>query len=111
MIRALLSIAASVAAWLVSPARRRQQRQRDKLEIAREVHQHDSDGVNRRLKKLLAVAAIAGAAALSGCEGVVIVTADREVVPMDRDGVSGWFVPDAVLEDLIRAADAAQNGD
>lgn len=109
MINSILKIAACVAQWLISPERKRAKKHVTKLAIAKEVYSHDHDAVNSRLKKLLTLAVVAGCMTTIGCESVVIVPADREVVPMCREGVSGWFVPDAVMEALIQSAETKSN--
>ena len=54
----------------------------------------------------VALAALAGSVFLHGCiqsPRPHVLSADRAVVKMELDGVSGWFVPDAAFADLTAA--------
>jgi hypothetical protein len=82
-------------------------------EVSTAVYSGDKDSVNKRLAKLLPLAAVCASIALSaGCVKTVAVyvPADREVVPMvHTNGVSGWFVPNATFDGLLKAAQRAKD--
>ena len=65
------------------------------------------------LLTVIAVVAVALAAAFCGCRTYTVVAADREVVPVapcedgkfevTEEGATGWYVPDAVMLELLEA--------
>lgn len=71
------------------------------------------------LLAVIAVVAVALAVAFCGCRSYTVVAADREVVPIratvpdaaanrhtyveDADAATGWYVPDAVMLELLEA--------
>lgn len=67
----------------------------------------------RAVSVALAALALAGSVFMYGCmapQKPLVLSADRAVVKMELDGVSGWFVPDAEFADLSAAyvAEAAR---
>lgn len=80
------------------------------------VYQGRKDEVNRQIGNVLRVVILALLCGLSGC--VVCscaktvtryVPADRAVIPETREGVAGWFVPNATMDDLLKAAQRAKD--
>ena len=65
------------------------------------------------LLTVIAVVAVALAAVFCGCRTYTVVAADREVVPVapcedgkfevTEEGSTGWYVPDAVMLELLDA--------
>lgn len=65
------------------------------------------------LLTVIAVVAVALAAVFCGCRTYTVVAADREVVPLapcedgkfevTEEGSTGWYVPDAVMLELLDA--------
>ncbi len=105
--------AAAFLNWLRDPRRRRKAEKADlERRIRRStgaVFEGDEDAVNRtlgRIVKCVCISVAAGALALcTGCATrVVYVPADRKAVREVRNGVSGWFVPDPVMAELIERA-------
>jgi len=73
-----------------------------RLEEARLHQTHGGKVVSAVLLSL----ALAGSVFVSGCvmqRKPLVLSADRAVVKMELDGVSGWFVPDAAFADLSAA--------
>lgn len=76
------------------------------LEEARLERMH---GVGKTVSAILLALTLAGSGVLfSGCvlvpkEKPLVLSADRQVVRMTMDGISGWFVPDAEFADLTAA--------
>lgn len=65
------------------------------------------------LLTVIAVVAVALAVLFCGCSSYTVVAADREVVPLapcedgkfevTEEGATGWYVPDAVMLELLEA--------
>lgn len=65
------------------------------------------------LLTVIAVVAVALAVVFCGCSSYTVVAADREVVPLapcedgkfevTEEGSTGWYVPDAVMLELLDA--------
>lgn len=80
----------------------REKCKREKVEQA--VVSGDKETVNRALKDKLGCAffAVALGVLCCGCSTYTVVASDREVTPMvSESGVKGWFVPDAVMIDIL----------
>lgn len=80
------------------------------------VYQGRKDEVNRKIGNVLRVVVLASLCGLGGCVAggcaravTRYVPADRAVIPETREGVSGWFVPNATMDDLLKAAQRAQD--
>jgi len=87
---------------------------KDVQSIAGEVHRKDTDAINRRIHDLrkaglvLFLAGILGSGA--GCATRVIYVQDGDrAIPMERDGKPGWWLPDAVMVDLLERATETHN--
>jgi len=86
-------------------------------DVSRAVYSGDRDAVNQTLGKVLGFALAVGLSAVCGCVccscGRTVtryVPADRAVIPMTcTNGVTGWFVPDATFDDLLKAAQRAKD--
>ena len=73
-------------------------------EMLEDARLHKTHG--RAVTVALAALALAGSVFLYGCVQSPrphVLSADRAVVKMELDGVSGWFVPDAAFADLTAA--------
>ena len=126
---AIVRIASSILELLTIKERRKERQERkDDAEapvqaaedIRQAVAEGNEDEVNQRLEEArlhrthggkavsvaLATLALAGSVFLYGCIQAPrphVLSADRAVVKMELDGVSGWFVPDAAFADLTAA--------
>lgn len=80
------------------------------------VYQGRTDDVNRHISdvlRLVFLVCVFGACGCGVCGCVRTVTqyvpADRAVSAETRDGVAGWFVPNATMNDLLKAAQRAKD--
>lgn len=73
------------------------------------VYGGDKDAVNQAIGKTLRVIVIGALFGVCSCARTVTqyVPADRAVVPDTREGVAGWFVPNATMDDLLKRAQRA----
>lgn len=100
----MLSFLAKLGSFILdilnSPARARAKKQKVRAEIEHEVRSGDEDAVNRRLEETLknVVIPLLLIIGLGGCgpskPQIVYVNEPNRVCRMDKDGVSGWWVPD-----------------
>jgi hypothetical protein len=74
--------------------------QRDKENLRKAVVEKDKEAVNEHLNKLLILALLI-IPFFTGCKSYTVIASDREVVPIVHENVSGWFVPDAVMLDIV----------
>lgn len=104
IIGGLVSIGAAVATWLVSKRREVRRQEAEKNALSEAVYKGDKDALNRHLRNALGI--VLAAALLSGCASqpkAVYVPLDRAVHPLcDTNGVAGWFVPNATMDDICR---------
>ena len=117
VLNAVASFGSGIMNYINSPERRRRREaarlvkeQADAAEkaagVSAAVHQGDQDKVNETVSTLLPCVFVVLLFS-AGCHSPAAITyvpADREVTPMELDGVKGWHVPNAVMDDLLKAA-------
>jgi hypothetical protein len=134
IVGAIVRIASSVLELLTLKERKKaRQERKDEAEapvqaaedIRHAVAEGDENKVNQMLEEsrlhrthggkavsvLLAALALAGSVFMYGCviqRKPLVLSADRAVVTMELNGVSGWFVPEATFADMS-AAYVAEN--
>ena len=101
---ALANCAAYFGKWFTSDEQVKARKASAAADISAAVNEGKKDEVNAFLKKALVVPAMVGVLLLSGCATkVVYVAHDREVYPMvSTNGIAGWFVPNATMDDMTR---------
>lgn len=121
MVRAILEAIAAVFRFLsnrndptVVKQRKADAETKDVQSIAGEVARKDVDAINKRIHDLrkagLAMLLAGALAAGTGCATRIIYVQDGDrAVPMERDGKPGWWVPDAVMTDLLERATENHN--
>ena len=104
LITALANCAAYFGKWFTSDEAVKARKDSEKAEVSAAVNTGKKDEVNAFLKKALIIPTVVGTLALGGCATkVVYVPSDREVYPVvSTNGVSGWFVPNATMDDMTR---------
>lgn len=107
---ALANCAAYFGKWWTSDEQVKARKDAAKADISAAVNEGKKDEVNAFLKKTLVVPAMVGMLLLSGCATkVVYVSYDREVYPMtSTNGIAGWFVPNATMDDMTRRLNDAK---
>jgi murein endopeptidase len=102
IITGLVTIGAALATWFVSKRREANKQASEKNKLTEAVYNGDKDALNKHLRNSLCI----GFAILflNGCStGAVYVPSDREVYPIvSTNNVPGWFVPNAVMDDICR---------
>lgn len=104
IISGLVVIGAAFASWLVSKRREANKQASEKNALSKAVHTGDKDKVNEHLRNSLCVAGVLllGVGCTSN-PGTAYVASDRAVYPLvSTNGVSGWFVPNATMDDICR---------
>lgn len=85
--------------FLVVPRllKRNDERRRD--EVRKALAEGDKEKVNQAFGRLLKVfvASTLLSSALFGCHTYTVVASDEEILPMEQNGVEGWFVPTSVM--------------
>ena len=89
---------------------------REQADTSAAVYSGEKDAVNATLGRVLKLVVITCMMGACGCVVCscgktipVYVPADRAVIPETRDGIAGWFVPNATLNDLLHAAQRARD--
>lgn len=111
---ALARLAAAIGEWLFS-ARRIEKAERKATEKAADsaradAFKGDEAAVNKRLSRLLHAAVVTvGVCWLTGCAArVVYVPATERAMRMEHAGVPGWWLPDAVMADVLEKLERAE---
>lgn len=75
----------------------RDEKRRD--EVRNALAKDDKEKANQAFGRLLKVfvASLLLSSALCGCHTYTVVASDEEILPMEQNGVKGWFVPTSVM--------------
>ena len=115
MVKAILDILATLLRWVFDPARKKESLQRQEDATAAAVRGGDAKTVNARLNKLLGLTLVV---CLAGCATTVDLPrpavaaptppSQVEATPIVYAGVRGWFLPDPLMERIMRKLEEAE---
>ena len=109
-LKLVLSAVVEVFAWLNSPRRQAQAdaHAKDVAQASNDsaIQTGDENKVNARIQTIIKVVAVSFL--LCSCQvptKVIYVPADEKAIPIVYNGQQGWFVPNAIMQKLLDAAD------